>query len=182
MSAQAAQQTSNSMPQLDFATYPSQLFWLVVTFAILYYVMARHIVPRIHMVLENRQQRLDYDLDRASSLKVEAENARDSYERALVDARTNAQEMLSEMTESIKHMSDEKNTDLEAVLSNKVAESERMINEARMTAEKDLEPTAVEVAVTIIEKLSGKKADSRKVSKLISSYTNDNHKRVKEAS
>lgn len=158
------------MPQLDPSSFASQLFWLVVTFAALYYVMARHIVPRIHTVLENRQQRIEYDLDRAASLKVEAEEARESYEAALADARGQAQTMLAEVGEAIRITSEEKHKELEEILTEKISESERLINEARRKADKDLEPTAAEVAVSLTEKLLGTKVDKKAMLKLVSQH------------
>ena len=45
------------MPQLEqIATYPSQVFWLVVTFVALFLIMWRVAVPRISDALEARQQ------------------------------------------------------------------------------------------------------------------------------
>jgi len=172
---------SKSMPQLDLATYPSQIFWLVVTFTALYYVMARHILPRIHTVMESRQQRIEYDLDRAASLKVEAEQARESYETALADARGQAQTMLNDVSEAIRETSDEKHKELEDILNEKVAESERLITEARMTAERDLEPTAAEVACTLTEKLSGTKCDKKEMLKLVAEHNRIHQNQEKAA-
>lgn len=160
----------SGMPQLDFATYPSQLFWLVITFSALYYVMARHIVPRIHTVLENRQQRIEYDLDRAASLKVEAEDARTNYETALAEARGQAQTMLAEVAEAIRITSDDKHKELETILVEKIAESEQLINEARDKANKDLEPTAADVAISLTEKLLGSKVDKKAMLKLVAKH------------
>lgn len=168
------------MPQLDPSSFASQLFWLVVTFAVLYYVMARHIVPRIHTVLENRQQRIDYDLDRAASLKVEAEQAKETYESALADARGQAQTMLTEVAEAIRETSDSKHKELEDILSEKIAESEQLINQARLKADKDLEPTAAEVATTLTEKLLGQKVDKKAMLKLVSQH-NDQPSNSKKA-
>jgi len=156
------------MPQLDLATFPSQLFWLVVTFCALYYVMARHIIPRIHTVMENRQQRIEYDLDRAASLKAEAEQARESYELALAEARSQAQTMLGEVAEAIRTTSEQKHQELDSILSEKVAESEGLITQARMAADRDLEPTAAEVACVLTEKLIGTKCDKKTMLKLVS--------------
>lgn len=158
------------MPQLDPTSFASQLFWLVVTFSVLYYVMARHLVPRIHTVLESRQQRIDYDLDRAASLKVEAEQAKESYELALADARGQAQTMLSEVAEAIRETSEAKHKELDDILNSKIAESEQLINQARLKADKDLEPTAADVAISLTEKLLGQKVDKKSMLKLVSQH------------
>jgi len=169
------------MPQLDFSTYPSQLFWLAVVFFALYYVMARHIVPRIHMVLENRQQRIDYDLDRAASLKAEAEQARESYEMALADARGQAQQMLNEVAESIRETSEQKHQELDTALGEMIAESERAIQQARIAADRQLEPTAAEVALVLVEKVAGIKASKDEMQKLISEHNRIGDKTKKAA-
>lgn len=144
------------MPQLDFTWYPSQIFWLIISFSVLYFIMARFIVPRIHMVLENRQQRIEYDLDRAASLKTEAEQARETYELALSDARGQAQKLLTEVSAAITTTADAKHNELDSILNSKVAESEQAINEARLKAETQMEPTAAEVACKMVEKILGK--------------------------
>lgn len=161
---------SQGMPQLDPTSYPSQLFWLGLSFLSLYYIMSRHIVPRIHTVIENRQQRIEYDLDRAASLKSEAEQAREGYERALAEARGQAQKMLSEVSEAIRKTAESRNNELDTILSQKVQESEKSILEARMAADKQLEPTAAEVAVVLTEKILGYKPDTKAMQKLVAEY------------
>ena len=60
------------MPQLDFATFPTQIFWLCITFLLLYLVMWKVVIPRISGVLEERQSRVENDLERAEQLQLEA--------------------------------------------------------------------------------------------------------------
>lgn len=144
---------SSGMPQLDFTWYPTQIFWLVVTFGVLYFVMSRYIIPHIHMVLESRQQRLDYDLDRAESLRAEAEEARETYEHALADARNQAQKLLNDVSDAIRKTSDEKHRELDQILYEKIVESENQIDNARKEADRQLEPTAANVACHIFQSL-----------------------------
>ena len=69
------------MPQLDPTTFAPQLFWLVVTFVLLYLVMWKLVIPKIGEILQDRQIRIDNDLDKADHLKIEAEAAREAYEK-----------------------------------------------------------------------------------------------------
>ena len=58
------------MPQLEqIDTYLGQVFWLAVTFALLYLVLWRAALPRITQVLTQRQERMDEDLQKAESLE-----------------------------------------------------------------------------------------------------------------
>ncbi len=163
------------MPQFDVTSFSSQLFWLGITFVTLFMVMSRFIIPRIHTVLENRQQRIEYDLDRAASLKAEAEQARETYEHALAEARSQAQNLLSEVSDAIRETSDAKHKELDDILSQKIAESEQLITDARIKADQDLEPTAAEVACTLTERLAGLKCDSKAMLKIVSKHNKDYH-------
>jgi F-type H+-transporting ATPase subunit b len=155
------------LPQLDPTSYPSQLFWLTVTFVTLYIIMARYIVPRIHSVLENRQDRISHDLDRAASMKAEATQAKDSYEQALVKARNEAQKMLLDVTASIKQTAENKSRELEQTLTAQVKQSEAEIAKARREATNKLEPVAKELAVAIVESLIQVRPDDKSVSNAI---------------
>ena len=74
------------MPQLDFSTFPSQAFWLVVSFALMWLVMAKMIVPKITDILNQRQRKIDDYLTAAGEFKQTAEEALEKYERVLREA------------------------------------------------------------------------------------------------
>ena len=78
------------MPQFDLSTFPTQLVWLVIAFVLLYVLMARVALPRIGQVLEERQEKIDDNLDTAEKLRAETEADSESYEAALVQAREQA--------------------------------------------------------------------------------------------
>ena len=58
------------MPQLDYVMFPTQIFWLLVTFVPLFFIMWRIVCPRISNTLEARQKRIDDNLERAANFKV----------------------------------------------------------------------------------------------------------------
>ncbi|HEY1796983.1 MAG TPA: hypothetical protein VGG57_12785 [Stellaceae bacterium] len=76
------------MPQLDFTTFAPQLFWLLVTFVVLYGLMKWVAVPRVGRVIDARRDKLEGDLNRAARLKEEAEGVLAAYQRTLAEART----------------------------------------------------------------------------------------------
>ena len=88
----AAGASKPGLPQLDVATWPSQLFWLVVLFGAGYLVMAKIVTPRIGAVLEERRQTLNGDLEKARNASAEAAKIRADYESDLEKARSEAAE------------------------------------------------------------------------------------------
>ena len=81
------------MPQLDPSLFATQLFWLFVTFLVLFLIAWKAALPRIADVLNARQNRIDGDLEKAQALKTEAEEVLATYERSLAGAATQAQDI-----------------------------------------------------------------------------------------
>ena len=72
----ADQAASGGLPQLDYSTWASQIFWLFLVFGALYFVLATFILPRLREGLSERSDRISDDLDQASNMQREAEEAR----------------------------------------------------------------------------------------------------------
>ena len=84
------------LPQMDVSTFPSQLFWLAVSFGFLYFVVSALVLPGLSGAIANRRSRISGDLDKAATLKVEAETAEKSYTAALADAKAKARALAGE--------------------------------------------------------------------------------------
>lgn len=155
------------MPQLDFDTFSSQIFWLVVTFAALYALLARSVLPRIHDVLENRQNKITHDIDRAEQLRNEAEEAREVYERALKESRAKAQALISESAALMDKSSAVRHAELDAKLTKQLAEAESNILSAKTQAFSKLAPASKELTQQIVEKLTGQKPKEAEVTAVV---------------
>ena len=93
--AALAEGHSVGMPQLDPSSFASQLFWLTVTFLLLYLIISRSALPRIHDVLEKRRQRIQFDLSQAEEMTEQAEKARLSFEKQQAESRARSAEMIA---------------------------------------------------------------------------------------
>ena len=94
--AAEAGKSSGGLPQMDFSTYPSQIFWLAITFGILYWVMSSMVLPRLGGTIEERRDRIADDLDHAAEFRRQAEEAETAYNAALADARAKAQSIAAD--------------------------------------------------------------------------------------
>jgi F-type H+-transporting ATPase subunit b len=151
------------MPQLDVATYASQLFWLAVTFIVLLLLMSKLGLPRVRLVIEARRKRIDDDLARAEELKNQAEAATAAYQRALADARAQAQATIRERTERFAAEAAERQRQLAEGLKKQTSEAELQIVAAKDRAFAEIHNVAVDVARSITEKLTGAAADEGKL-------------------
>jgi len=157
------------MPQLDPAVWPTQLFWLAITFGILYLVIWRIALPRIADVLEARQRKLDDDLKKAAALKDEAETILAEYEKMRADAQASAHAVLQKTQNEMKAEAERQSHDVAAKLAKQTDEAEARIAEAKTAALASLEGTVSEVVAAATEKLIGVKAGDQEIARAVGS-------------
>lgn len=151
------------MPQLDLATFPSQLVWLAITFIVLYVVMTTVGLPRVGGIIAKRRDRIAGDLDKAQRMKTEAEAVISAYERALSEARTKAQQALRETAERLAAEAVEQQRKLAESLNAETAKAERRIAEAKATALQGVRDLAADVAQEAAAKLAGTAVEATRV-------------------
>jgi F-type H+-transporting ATPase subunit b len=151
------------MPQLDFSTYVPQLFWLAVSFFVLFLLMKGLALPRVGAALDARRSRLDQDLARAAQLKSEAEAVIAAYERSLAEARAQAQATVRETTERLDAAAAERQRALASALAERTSAAEREIAAAKERALGEITSVAAEVAGSVAAKLIGAAPDAREV-------------------
>ncbi len=143
------------MPQFAPETFTPQLFWLLVTFAVLFVAMWRHALPRISGILEARQQRIDSDLERAAALKAEAERVAAEYEKALAEARDKAAAAVKAAGGEMAAEAAKRHESFGQELAARTAEAEQRIAAARDQALGNIKTVAEEAAGAATAKLIG---------------------------
>ena len=151
-------------PPFDARTFPSQILWFVIAFALLYVLMARVALPRLAAAIEMRRKRIDADLEKAAAMQKEAKEAGEAYERTLADAKGKAQDLAAETRAKIKADADGKRSALEADLNGKLAQAEAQISDMKAKAMANVGGIAREATAAIVEHLTGRPADPEAVS------------------
>lgn len=155
------------MPQLDPTFYPSQIVWLVITFVALYLVMWRVVVPRISDVLESRRQRIEDNLERAETLKKEAEAALRAYEKGLADARAEAHGILVEASTRLAEQTAKQEAEVAKKLAARIAASEAEIARAVQAALGSIRDVAAELVQEASQRLIGERPEIAEVGKAV---------------
>lgn len=151
------------LPQLDFSTFGNQIFWLLVTLVVIYFVLSRIALPRIAAVMAERQGAITNDLAAAEDLKVKAEQAEQAYLKALADARAEAQTIVAKAKDEIKADLDAAIAKADAEIAARAAEGEKKISEIRANAMDSVKEVAMDAAAEIVAVMGGK-ADGKTVS------------------
>ena len=147
------------MPQFDPSSFASQLFWLVVSFAALYWVVAKFAIPRIGDVLEKRDRVIQDDLDRAESLKQEADAAIEAYEASIAEARSKAHQSVKAIQDEMNALAAEENAKVDGQVASQLEEAETRIESAKAEAMASVKSIAAEVVQDTASKIAGISVD-----------------------
>lgn len=150
-------------PPFETETYGGQLLWLAITFAALYFLLSRLVLPRLSGIIETRRETIARDLDEAAAMKTRAEEAGAAYEKALAEAKGQAQRLAQETRSKLAAESDAKRKALEADLATRLAESEATIAAKKTEAMSHVRAIAQETTMAIVERLSGQAPSAKAV-------------------
>jgi F-type H+-transporting ATPase subunit b len=143
------------MPQLNVETFPSQLFWLAISFVVLYILMSWIGLPRVTAAIDARRHRREDDLARAAEMKSEAEAANAAFQKTMAQARSEAQAAIKETTDRLAAEAAERQRALAGTLAQQVSDAERRIAEAKQQALSEVRGIAADVGRSVVEKLTG---------------------------
>jgi len=162
---------SGLFPPLDTSTYPSQLFWLAITFGLLLFLLSRVLLPRLGGILEERSNRIADDLDGAARMQREAEAAGKAYEQSLADARAKAHNVAETTRASVASELEAEMLAADEQTAKQLEQAEAKIQKTRTSALANVDDIAMETAKTVVEHLFAKKfsiASVRKAVKAVS--------------
>lgn len=160
--AEGAAAAGPGMPQLDFSNWGNQIFWLVITLIVIYLVLSRVALPRIASVLAERQGTITNDLAAAEDLKAKARDAEAAYDKALLDARAEAQRIVAETKADIQADLDAAIAKADEEIAAKAASGEKVIAEIREGALDSVKAVARDTAKEIVAAMGGK-ADAKTI-------------------
>jgi F-type H+-transporting ATPase subunit b len=143
-------------PPFETETYGGQLLWLTITFIALYALLSRMVLPRLTAIIEGRRDAIARDLDTAAAARTRAEEAGTAYERALAEARANAQALAQETRSKLSAESEAKRKALEADLNKRLAAAEATIAQTKAQAMGNVRAIARETTAAIVERIVGR--------------------------
>lgn len=158
--ALAAPVGAAGLPQLDSESYAPQIVWLAITFAVLYLLMSRVALPRISQVLEERQDRIDDNLEKAANLKAEADAAARTYEQSLAVARGQAAEIVRETSQRLTAAAAARHAEVSERLAAEIDAAESRIAAAREDALADVRQATAELVRQAAGRLLGEAPES----------------------
>lgn len=159
---------SAGMPQLDFSTFDNQIFWLVITLVVIYFILSRVALPRIASVLAERQGTITNDIAAAEDMKQKAVEAEAAYNQALADARVEAGKIIASTKAEIQTDLDNAIAQADAEIGARAKEGEAAIAAIRASAQEDAATVAQDIAKDIVASVAPGKIDAKAIASAVS--------------
>jgi F-type H+-transporting ATPase subunit b len=150
------------MPQIEQLPFIffSQLFWLAVVFGIIYFGIARGMVPKIRSVVDDRDEKIADDLAAAQRAREEAEAAEAVYRERIETSRSEALKVAQQAKQDSALETEKRLKVIDEQIGARAAEAEARIRAAANEARRELEPVAAEAASQLVSKLTGQKVSA----------------------
>ena len=142
-------------PPFDTTTFPSQIFWLAITFTILLAFLWRFVVPRIGGTISERKQRIAQELAQAEQDRREADQAYTTYQNTLIEARQRARALVEENRSQVRASVERAEKAADTQADQALAEAEARLAKLRAEAREHIRRAAQEAAAGIVERLIG---------------------------
>ena len=153
------------MPQLEITTYPSQIFWLVVSFLILYLIMSRIIIPRISSVIKNRESEIKNNIHIAEQMYKDTEIINNEYEETKKNIENEARGIINHLKETTNKKINNSTELLKKRLEQKLKKNEQEIINKKKKTLKEINKISLNLSEEILKKLSNENRELKTIIK-----------------
>ena len=158
---------SGGMPQLNPEFWVSQIFWLTITFGILYIVLSKFILPKISANLEVRKSQILDNIEAAEKQREESELKIEEYEKIVQSSKNEAKNYFKQAREKLLKNINLKKDSLEKELNLEIQKGESEIQEFRNRAPEKINKIAVETTKDLLQQLIGADVNSSSISAIV---------------
>ena len=160
------------LPQFNTHTWPSQIFWLVICFGVLYIFFSKFTLPSMTGTIEARANKIEKDIKAAEQLSAQAEQVRLGYEADLKKAAAQSSSDMKQIDEEAKAKLATSLADFRTRYESEMAKVEQRLDQAKTGAMQDMQKIAADIAAQAAEKIAGIKADSTQAQDIVNSLKN----------
>ena len=162
-----ASEAKTGLPQLDLNTYPSLMFWSIVSLILGFILMKYLVTPNIKSILNSRETNIQNDLVKAKTSNQEAEKIKQSIIKNQEDIRSRSQKIISNSLLESKQTIEKKDKEISAKLELKVSEAENKILHTQNIVINEVVSSAEEITANIVKKFTNIKYDKSNIRKAI---------------
>jgi F-type H+-transporting ATPase subunit b len=158
---------SGGMPQLNPEFWISQIFWLTLTFGILYLVLSKLILPKISANLETRKSQILENIEAAEKQREDSEMKLKEYEEIISKSKLEAKTIFNQAREKALKDINAKKEVLDSQIDEEIGKAEEEIKTLRNSAPDKINKIAIETSSELIQKLIGAEVNNSSISAIV---------------
>ncbi|MBD1109442.1 F0F1 ATP synthase subunit B [Pelagibacterales bacterium SAG-MED50] len=165
---------SGGMPQLNPEFWISQIFWLTLTFGILYLVLSKLILPKISTNLESRKSQILENIEAAEKQREDSETKLKDYEEIISKSRLAAKTIFNQGREKALKDINAKREVLDKQIDDEIVKAEQEIKILRESAPDKINKIAIETSSELVQKLIGAEINNSSISAIVDDLSKRN--------
>ena len=162
-----AKDTKAGLPQLDLSTYPSLMFWAVITLIIGYFLMSYVVTPNIKSILNLRETNIQNDLVKAKASNQENEKIKQDIMNYQIEIKLRSQKLINEALSDSKLTIEKAEDEISKKISSKMSKADKSIQQLQEKTISDIINNADEIIIRIVKKFTNIKHDKVNLKQVI---------------
>ena len=162
------------MPQLDPEFWISQIFWLVLTFGLLYIVLSKLILPKISSNLELRKSQIQENIEAAEKQRIESDTKLKEYDDLMLKSKVKAKNIYKDAREKVIKDINLKKEILDRQIDEEIKKAEKEIEVLKKNAPEKINKIAIETSSELLKKLIGAEINNSSISAIVDDLSKRN--------
>ena len=158
---------TGGMPQLNPEFWFSQIFWLIITFGLLFFVLSKFILPNISSNLENRKSQILNNIEKADEQRKESEVRLKEFDKIINDSKVQAKNIINDTKKKISNEINNKKKLLEEEINSEIVSIEKEINELKKRSPETINQIAVSTSSDLLKQIIGADVNKSNISAIV---------------
>ena len=165
---------SGGMPQLDPEFWISQIFWLTLTFGILFITLSKFILPKISANLELRKSQIQENIEAAEKQRESSESKLKEYDKIILESKVEAKNIFKNSSEKIIKDINSKKEILDKQIDEEIINAEKEIEKLKKGASEKINKIAIDTSSDLVKKLIGTEVNNSSISAIVDDLSKKN--------
>ena len=142
------------LPQLDLTTWPTQIFWLIISFTSFFIIIRFLITPKIKNVIDNRSLQIESDIEQSKKINAKIINIREEYDKSILEAKEKALQQTKDAINFANVEIEKKELEISKKIENKFKNHEKQLLNEKLKIKQNLEKLVIDTTISTVSKIT----------------------------
>ncbi|MEK0419902.1 MAG: hypothetical protein RIQ65_602 [Pseudomonadota bacterium] len=164
------------MPQLNPEFWLSQIVWLTIVFALLYFLIQKFFSPKLFALIDKRTNFIKSLLEEAEVCKNQIQKLEDEYNLIITEAKIESKKISAKLKSDLNDKISIKRKEFENFLNSETLKAEEEVNNFKKKALENIQNIAGDFSKELIEKITGTAPNNSSLNAVIIEISNKEKK------